>query len=65
MATLRVECLRCGGVRVVYPSADRNLDAGECPDCGYVGWALASDLGEAMRRLLQKRPLERRRLHPA
>jgi hypothetical protein len=65
MASLRVECLRCGDVRIVYTSSVRNLDAGECPHCGYVGWAVASDVGEAMRRLLRKRPLERRRLYPA
>ena len=65
MASLRVECLRCGEIRVVHPSACRNLDAGECLHCGYVGWAVANDLGEAMRELLRRRPLERRRLHPA
>jgi hypothetical protein len=65
MASLRVECLRCGDVRVVYPSSRRNLDAGECPHCGYVGWAVSNDVGEPMRKLLRQRPLERRRLHPA
>jgi hypothetical protein len=39
-----------------------HLDAGECPRCGYVGWAHVEDLTELARRLIRERPLERRRL---
>jgi hypothetical protein len=34
------------------------LDPGECPDCGYVGWALLTELNEATRRILRERPPE-------
>jgi hypothetical protein len=36
------------------------LDPGECPRCGYVGWAPSSALSEPMRRRMRERPLERR-----
>jgi hypothetical protein len=36
------------------------LDPGECPSCGYVGWALAADLSEPVRRALRERPPEYR-----
>jgi hypothetical protein len=41
------------------------LDPGECPRCGYVGWALVADLSDPVRRTLRERPPERRgrRLH--
>ncbi len=65
MASLRAECLRCGEVRVLYPAPGRNLDAGECPRCKYVGWAPSVEVAESTRRLLRLRPLERRRMHAA
>ena len=34
------------------------LDPGECPDCGYVGWALFTELTEATRRILREHPPE-------
>jgi hypothetical protein len=37
----------------------------ECPRCGYVGWAPVDELTEHERRVLQNRPLERRRLRLA
>jgi hypothetical protein len=40
----------------------RHLDPGECPKCGYVGWAPVADLTEVARRMLRDRPLERRSL---
>jgi hypothetical protein len=55
-----VECLRCGDTRLV-----RGRDAGECPRCEYVGWALVADLTEKLRRVLRDRPPERRRLYAA
>jgi hypothetical protein len=63
VASLRAECLRCGEVRVLYPAPNRNLDAGECPRCQYVGWAPSVEMGEPTRRLLRLRPLERRYLY--
>jgi ribosomal protein S27AE len=54
-----VECLRCGSQRLVQRAAH---DRGDCPRCGYVGWAPASDLSEHARRALRERPLEARRL---
>jgi hypothetical protein len=55
-----VECLCCGEVRLV-----SGRDAGECPRCEYVGWALVADLTEKLRRVLRERPPERRRLYAA
>jgi hypothetical protein len=43
----------------------RGRDAGECPRCEYVGWALVADLTEKLRRVLRERPPERRRLYAA
>jgi Zn ribbon nucleic-acid-binding protein len=64
MESLVVECLRCGSHRQAdgYPLRKANP---ECPRCGYVGWAPAGDLTERERRVLQARPLERRRLRIA
>jgi hypothetical protein len=42
-----------------------HLESGECPRCGYVGWANPTDLTEFTRRALRDRPLERRRLRAA
>lgn len=58
---LRIECLSCGARRSASDEAP-HLDAGECPRCGYVGWARVEDLTEVARRLIRERPLERRRL---
>jgi uncharacterized membrane protein YvbJ len=51
-----IECLNCGKRRDEADCA--------CPRCGYVGWARANDLDEALRRLLRERPPERRRAQP-
>jgi hypothetical protein len=64
MASLRIECLRCGAVRILH-LLSRRLDAGECPRCKYVGWAPSDEVSERTRRLLRERPLERRRLRAA
>jgi hypothetical protein len=53
-----VECLRCGGCRTVERERTQRLDPGECPDCGYVGWALLTELTEATRKILRERPPE-------
>jgi hypothetical protein len=60
-----VECLRCGRFRTAERERSERLDPGECPRCGYLGWALVADLSEPARRTLRDRPVERRtwRLH--
>jgi hypothetical protein len=65
MASLRIECLHCGEVRVIHPLSNHRFDGGECPRCGYVGWASSAEVSETTRRLLRERPLERRRLYAA
>jgi len=65
MASLRIECLRCGDVRVVHRDAHYRLVEGECDRCRYVGWAASAELSEAARGRLRARPLERRRLYVA
>lgn len=49
-----MECLRCG--------QKHDLRNGECPRCGYVGWAPSADLTELERRMLRDRPVEYRGL---
>jgi len=56
-----VECLHCGCQRRFAVVAAHTHDAGECPRCGYVGWAYAEELSEPVRRALRERPLESRR----
>jgi hypothetical protein len=58
MATV-VECLRCGRQRF---ASNEQHDHGDCPRCGYVGWAPAEDLSEHTRRALRERPPESRRI---
>jgi uncharacterized protein (DUF2461 family) len=60
MEKLRVECLGCGEVRAVPSAGALRLDPGECPRCGYIGWAPSSSLTEAMRRRIRERPVARR-----
>jgi uncharacterized protein (DUF2461 family) len=57
---IRVECLGCGEARTVPGSGAVRLDPGECPRCGYVGWAPSSELTEPMRRRIRERPIARR-----
>jgi hypothetical protein len=58
----KIECLGCGAVRSL---VEETRQPGECPRCGYLGWAPSSDLTESDRRGLRMRPLVRRRLHLA
>lgn len=61
MGVLRaVECLRCGSNRETAPLRGERLEPGECPRCGYLGWALAADLSDPVRTDLLLRPPERR-----
>ncbi|HEY3105843.1 MAG TPA: hypothetical protein VGJ49_03490 [Gaiellaceae bacterium] len=61
-----VECLRCGHFRTLERERSERLNPGECPRCGYVGWALAADLSDPVRRTLRERApeLRARRLRP-
>jgi ribosomal protein S27AE len=60
--THTVECLSCGATRQM-ARYSRPGESGECPRCGYLGWAEAETLNETLRRLLRESPLQRRRLH--
>ena len=55
VAKLLVECLGCGHRRRAEPR-----HPGDCPKCGYVGWARSSELSETSRRALRERPLPTR-----
>ena len=58
---VRIECLGCGEARsVVAPPQSVRLDPGECPRCGYLGWAPSTALSERVRRSIRERPLEHR-----
>ena len=50
-----VECLSCGLQRLVA------TDAGECPRCGYLGWAPTDAVTEDVRRQLRDVPVGARR----
>jgi hypothetical protein len=58
--SVRIECLGCGEARAVAAPASHKLDAGECPRCGYLGWAHSTALTEPMRRRIRERPVDRR-----
>jgi hypothetical protein len=58
---LTIECLRCGQARKLAQQT-HHLECGECPRCGYLGWAPSVELTEPTRRLLRERPVESRRL---
>ena len=61
METLRVECLGCGEARTFAHAVDaRRVDPGECPRCGYLGWAPSAALSERVRRGIRERPVEHR-----
>ena len=65
MASHTVECLRCGADRTVSEDGRHRVDAGECPRCGYVGWALPLELNESTRRKFRRFAPDRRvRLYP-
>ena len=62
MEPLDVECLRCGEQHRLARARFRHLQEGECPRCGYLGWAGTSDVSERARRELRDRTVELRRL---
>jgi ssDNA-binding Zn-finger/Zn-ribbon topoisomerase 1 len=49
MESLVVECLRCGASRVARRNEFKHLEAPECPECGYLGWAQVLELTDAER----------------
>jgi hypothetical protein len=57
-----IECLGCGAVRAL---AQETRQPGECPRCGYLGWAPSIDLTESDRRVLRLRPVARRHVRIA
>jgi Zn ribbon nucleic-acid-binding protein len=57
---ITVECLQCGHSRAFAPGRRRDEKAGDCPRCGYVGWAHSTELSERMRKLFRDLPVERR-----
>src|SRR3954451_7230030 len=62
---MSIECLGCGAPRAVDDGVSQRRQPGECPRCGYLGWAASSDLSESDRRGLRVRPLPVRRIHLA
>ncbi len=65
VSSVTVECLRCGELHQLVRSRSTWLEQGECPRCGYVGWAESSVLTETLRRALRDRPVEARRVSAA
>lgn len=60
MPAPNVECLRCGTPRAAGERRAHRLDPGECPRCGYLGWAHSAELSETARRRIRRVPPERR-----
>jgi hypothetical protein len=50
MESLVIECLHCGTSRVARRDRFKHLEAPECPECGYLGWAPLLRLTESERR---------------
>jgi ribosomal protein S27AE len=63
VTSVTVECLRCGERHELRRSDERWIEQGDCPRCGYVGWAESAILTEPLRRALRERPLEARRIY--
>jgi Zn ribbon nucleic-acid-binding protein len=47
-ATL-VECLRCGESHRLHGGGLRYVQQGECPRCGYLGWAVPGEVTDVAR----------------
>jgi predicted nucleic acid-binding Zn-ribbon protein len=56
---MRFQCLCCGAVRIV-SDCGRRVDAGECPQCGYVGWTRTAEISEPTRQAVSERLLKLR-----
>jgi hypothetical protein len=64
MSTQGIACLRCGILRIVRSGHGHRLEPGDCPACGYVGWATPRELAATAReRLPESDPRERVHLH--
>jgi ssDNA-binding Zn-finger/Zn-ribbon topoisomerase 1 len=61
MESLVVECLHCGTSRVARRDRFKHLEAPECPECGYLGWAPVLELPESERRTTRLRRRGERR----
>src|ERR1051325_10477308 len=61
MGSNLVECLGCGATRRVRVDATRRLQPDEGGRCGYVGWAEAESVTEALRRALRETALTDRK----
>jgi len=55
VATTRVECLKCGSEHELIRVPGGHLQQGECPRCGYLGWAPVGDMTEALRAVVRTR----------
>jgi hypothetical protein len=53
VATTRVECLKCGAEHSLTRVPGGHLQQGECPRCGYLGWAPVADMTEALRAVVR------------
>ena len=62
MESLVIECLHCGTSRVARRDRFKHLEAPECPECGYLGWAPLLRLKESERRAPRLRRRGDRRL---
>ena len=62
MESLVIECLHCGTSRVARRDRFKHLEAPECPECGYLGWAPLLKLTESERRAPRLRRRDDRRL---
>ena len=59
-----IECLNCGEAREVEEQGHL-ADAGECPSCGYLGWADSESLTSALRLAIDDRLASRAAVHAA
>ena len=47
-----MECLRCGENHRLESGPWRQLQSGECPRCGYLGWTYSYGLDASTRRMI-------------
>jgi hypothetical protein len=62
MESLVVECLHCRTSRVAHRDRFNHLEAPECPECGYLGWAPVLEVTEAEKQTPPRRGRAERRL---
>lgn len=49
MQAVLVECLRCGESHRLRDEGLRYVQQGECPRCGYLGWAVPGEVTDVAR----------------